>query len=115
MDSKNIYQHVQDHYGSIARAENSTYSHAIAKAFGYSEQELSTIPKDANLGLSCGNPLAIASLRDVRLFLSVMGPLSLLTFARRVRQSSTLAAALALMSFSQRSKWGPLAVLSALT
>ncbi|KAF2176860.1 ubiE/COQ5 methyltransferase [Zopfia rhizophila CBS 207.26] len=64
MDSKNIYQHVQEHYGSVARAKNSTYSGAIAKEFGYSEEELNGIPKDANLGLSCGNPLAIASLRE---------------------------------------------------
>lgn len=60
-----IYQQVQDHYGSIARVNNPTYSTAIAHAFGYSAEELSTIPKDANLGLSCGNPLAIASLTEV--------------------------------------------------
>ncbi|KAK6333143.1 hypothetical protein TWF718_010966 [Orbilia javanica] len=64
MDSKTIYQHVQERYGSIARAENPEYSGAIAKAFGYSKEELNSIPKDANLGLSCGNPLAIASLRQ---------------------------------------------------
>jgi arsenite methyltransferase len=64
MDSKNIYQNVQDHYGSIARADNPIYSNSIAKAFGYSEEELSSIPKNSNFGLSCGNPLAIASLRE---------------------------------------------------
>jgi len=63
MGSKDMYQHVQEHYGSVAQAENPTHSGAIAKAFGYSEEELNSIPKDANLGLSCGNPLAIASLR----------------------------------------------------
>ncbi|KAF2865888.1 SAM-dependent methyltransferase UbiE/COQ5 family protein [Massariosphaeria phaeospora] len=64
MDTQNIYQKVQDHYGSLARAENSTHYSAIAKAFGYSEDELNSIPKDANLGVSCGNPLATASLRE---------------------------------------------------
>lgn len=64
MDSKNVYDAVQDHYGSLARATNPAYSGAIAEAFGYSEEELSSIPKDANLGVSCGNPLAIASLRE---------------------------------------------------
>jgi hypothetical protein len=64
MDSQNIYQHVQEHYGSVARGDNPTYSGTIAKAFGYTEDELNSIPKDANLGLSCGNPLAIASLRE---------------------------------------------------
>ncbi|KAF3928279.1 hypothetical protein AA313_de0208655 [Arthrobotrys entomopaga] len=63
MDSKTIYQHVQTRYGAVARAGNPTYSGAIAKAFGYSEEEINSVPRDANLGLVCGNPLAIASLR----------------------------------------------------
>jgi arsenite methyltransferase len=65
MDSEKIYHHVQEHYGSIAREKDITYSSVIANAFGYSEEELNSIPKDANLGLSCGNPLAIASIREV--------------------------------------------------
>ena len=65
MDSTEIYQQVQDHYGSVARANNPAFSGSIAQAFGYSAEELASIPKDANLGLSCGNPLAIASLREV--------------------------------------------------
>ncbi|KAF2276243.1 S-adenosyl-L-methionine-dependent methyltransferase [Westerdykella ornata] len=65
MDSQNIYQEVQEHYGSVARTfKDTAYSGAVAKAFGYSEDELSSIPKQANLGVSCGNPLAIASLRE---------------------------------------------------
>ncbi|KAK6505567.1 hypothetical protein TWF481_007461 [Arthrobotrys musiformis] len=63
MDSRTIYQHVQRRYGSVAQAEGPQYSGAIAKAFGYSEEEINSVPRDANLGLSCGNPLAIASLR----------------------------------------------------
>jgi len=62
MDSQEIYQQVQDHYGSVARNAGSQNSHAIAKAFGYSDEELSDIPSEANLGLSCGNPSAMASL-----------------------------------------------------
>lgn len=71
MDSEKAYQQVQDHYGSVARAQNSSYSNTIAKAFGYSEEELNSIPKDANLGLSCGNPLAIASLREASLIATI--------------------------------------------
>ena len=67
MNSEKIYQYVQERYGSLAKAKDTTYSSAIANAFGYSVEELRTIPKDANLGLSCGNPLAIASLREVEL------------------------------------------------
>ncbi|KAK6542811.1 hypothetical protein TWF694_006752 [Orbilia ellipsospora] len=63
MDTETIYQNVQQRYGSVARAVKPEYSGAIAKAFGYSEEEINSVPKDANLGLVCGNPLAIASLR----------------------------------------------------
>ncbi len=35
----------------------------IAKALGYSEEELADIPDAANMGLGCGNPLAIAALK----------------------------------------------------
>jgi SAM-dependent methyltransferase len=36
---------------------------AVAEAFGYTSQELTSIPAGANMGLSCGNPTAIASIR----------------------------------------------------
>ncbi len=35
----------------------------LAQAIGYSGEELAQTPSDANMGLSCGNPTAIASLR----------------------------------------------------
>jgi ubiquinone/menaquinone biosynthesis C-methylase UbiE len=35
----------------------------VAEAFGYSADELFSIPAQANMGLSCGNPTAFASLR----------------------------------------------------
>ena len=37
--------------------------HALARGIGYSEEELADLPEGANMGLSCGNPSAIASLR----------------------------------------------------
>lgn len=36
---------------------------AVAEAFGYSADELGSIPAEANMGLSCGNPTALANLR----------------------------------------------------
>ncbi len=36
---------------------------ALVKNIGYSQAELSGTPESANMGLSCGNPTAIASLR----------------------------------------------------
>ena len=35
---------------------------AISKAIGYTDEELGSVPEDANLGLGCGNPIALASL-----------------------------------------------------
>ena len=35
----------------------------ISKAIGYSEEELGSVPEGANLGLGCGNPTALASLK----------------------------------------------------
>jgi arsenite methyltransferase len=35
----------------------------MARSIGYTEGELSAVPEGANLGLGCGNPVALASLR----------------------------------------------------
>lgn len=37
--------------------------HEISARLGYSEKELDSIPRGANLGLGCGNPQAIAALK----------------------------------------------------
>ncbi len=37
---------------------------AVAQAFGYTAEELASIPAEANMGLSCGNPLATAHLKE---------------------------------------------------
>lgn len=68
MNASEIYAAVGERY-SAASADPSQlsegYGRAVARAFGYSDQELAGIPAESNLGLSCGNPLAIASLREV--------------------------------------------------
>jgi arsenite methyltransferase len=38
-------------------------SEKISKSIGYSRQEISSVPEGANLGLGCGNPVALASLK----------------------------------------------------
>jgi SAM-dependent methyltransferase len=38
-------------------------SEELVKAIGYSQADLSTLPEGANMGLSCGNPTALASLK----------------------------------------------------
>lgn len=65
MNSEDIYAKVSERYGTTAKGSDAKYSNTVAKAFGYSEEELASIPKDANLGLSCGTPLATATLREV--------------------------------------------------
>ncbi len=37
---------------------------ALATGIGYDEAELALLPEGANMGLSCGNPTALASLRE---------------------------------------------------
>jgi arsenite methyltransferase len=67
MEAQQIYQKVKEHYSLAANSgATSEYGHKVATAFGYTEDELVTIPQDANLGLSCGNPLALAKLKEVR-------------------------------------------------
>lgn len=57
---------VRDKYASVAVAglsSNHDGVRAVAEAFGYSLDELASIPAEANMGLSCGNPTAFATLR----------------------------------------------------
>ncbi|MBN8216324.1 MAG: arsenite methyltransferase [Spirochaetes bacterium] len=42
---------------------NGSEADAIAQRLGYPQAELAALPQGANLGLGCGNPLAIASLK----------------------------------------------------
>jgi arsenite methyltransferase len=58
---------VKDKYGSVASSGLSSAHEgvrAVAEAFGYSADELASIPAEANMGLSCGNPTAFANLRE---------------------------------------------------
>jgi len=41
-----------------------TSAQSISKAVGYSDDDLSAVPDGANLGLGCGNPVALASLKE---------------------------------------------------
>jgi arsenite methyltransferase len=65
--SEQILDSVRSKYGAVAKS-NLSNEHAgvqaVAEAFGYSAEELTSIPADANMGLSCGNPTATAHLRS---------------------------------------------------
>ncbi len=61
-----IRELVKTKYGSVATSGLSSDQDgvkAVAEAFGYSPEELAAIPAAANMGLSCGNPIATANLR----------------------------------------------------
>jgi arsenite methyltransferase len=69
MQSTETIQAVQDYYGGLAErgstGRSEDYQTNVAKAFGYDPEDLKFLPENANLGVSCGNPLALASLREV--------------------------------------------------
>jgi arsenite methyltransferase len=70
MDAIDTYSTVQTRYGDYAKNSdggdfNVTNAQKVAAAFGYSLQELSSLPDNANLGVSCGNPLATANVKEV--------------------------------------------------
>jgi len=36
----------------------------VSKSIGYTEDDLESVPSGANLGLGCGNPIAMASIKE---------------------------------------------------
>jgi SAM-dependent methyltransferase len=58
----------------------------VARAVGYSDADLAPLPEGANMGLSCGNPTAIASLKpgEVVLDLGSGGGFDVFIAARKV-------------------------------
>jgi SAM-dependent methyltransferase len=80
---------VQSKYAGVARSglsSNHSGVRAVAEAFGYTEQELQSIPAEANMGLSCGTPIASAHLRpgEVVVDLGCGGGLDVLLAAGKV-------------------------------
>ena len=76
MDEKIIKDIVKEGYGKVAKQGGSCCGSGssccgsvglvqeIGRKIGYSEEELEAAPEGANLGLGCGNPVALASLRE---------------------------------------------------
>jgi arsenite methyltransferase len=64
--AEQILESVKSKYAAVAESSLSS-DHAgvkaVAEAFGYTPEELTSIPAEANMGLSCGNPTATAHLR----------------------------------------------------
>ena len=71
MDEITAGKIVREAYGKIAQGQQSCGcgtcgpdAREFAKSIGYSDGELAVIPDEANLALSCGNPTALASLKE---------------------------------------------------
>jgi hypothetical protein len=67
MEPSTTYDAVNDHYSRLAREmaqDHDEHSQKAALLFGYSADELSAIPEGSNLGVSCGNPVALAALKE---------------------------------------------------
>ncbi len=64
MKNESLTTAVEEHYAAVARGESSACAAPVgdvARSIGYSEQDLA-LAGDANLGLGCGNPLALTEL-----------------------------------------------------
>lgn len=87
--SQAVIDQVKSKYGAVASSSLSSEQagvRAVAQAFGYSPEELASIPAEANMGLSCGNPTATAQLKpgEVVVDLGCGGGLDVLLAAPRV-------------------------------
>jgi len=82
MNKEEVTQQVRTRYASVAKqsggcncsgnktnaslccgSSNTATAADISKNAGYSENDLNSVPEGANLGLGCGNPVALASLK----------------------------------------------------
>jgi ubiquinone/menaquinone biosynthesis C-methylase UbiE len=72
MEKEKVKKHVKERYAKIANSNQSCCSSSccqpssqgISQIIGYSKNDLEIIPRDSVLGLGCGNPVALASLRQ---------------------------------------------------
>jgi arsenite methyltransferase len=75
MKEEKVKKLVRNRYAKVARTNGSCCASSVSccsappnaqvsKMIGYSEDEMSAVPDGANLGLGCGNPTALASLKE---------------------------------------------------
>jgi SAM-dependent methyltransferase len=75
MKEEKIRKHVRERYAGIAKKGGACCgpsaccggadpAEEASGRIGYSEEEMKSVPEGANLGLGCGNPIALASLEE---------------------------------------------------
>ncbi len=74
MKEEDIHKQVRNAYGQVVRqggcgcgtgcCGTGRTAESVSLGIGYSEEDLERVPEGANLGLGCGNPVALASLRE---------------------------------------------------
>jgi arsenite methyltransferase len=89
--NEKIRETVRHGYGQIAQGGSgcgcgSSSPNKLAEAIGYTSRELENLPEGANMGLSCGNPGAIANLKpgEVVLDLGSGGGFDVFVAAKKV-------------------------------
>ncbi|MFA6467001.1 MAG: arsenite methyltransferase [Patescibacteria group bacterium] len=79
MKAEEIKKVVKDSYGQLAQQSSgcgckcscgSDTSQVISKSIGYSDEEMSAVP-EANMGLGCGNPIAISKIKSGNIVLDL--------------------------------------------
>jgi len=76
MNENDIKKVVRERYGKVAKGQGSccggsssccgpsnNSSKTVSRNIGYSETDMESVPEGANLGLGCGNPVALASIK----------------------------------------------------
>jgi len=97
MEEKEIKKFVKKRYGEMAKGEVSCCSSCecgssfieLGKRIGYSDEDLRNVPEASNIGLGCGNPVALASLKegDIVLDLGSGGGIDVFLAAKRVSRT----------------------------
>ncbi len=72
MEEKEVKEFVKKRYGQIAQSGESCCPSCgcgpsakdVALRIGYSEEDLRSVPEASSMGLGCGNPVALASLKE---------------------------------------------------
>lgn len=70
--AEEVKEYVKKRYGEIAKScqscspscECGTSTVDVGLKIGYSEEDLKSVPEAANMGLGCGNPVALANLKE---------------------------------------------------